>query len=102
MEKIKPFCKDENIVLTVHVRERMKKRGVWYSDMVAAVANGEIIERYEDDSPYPSCLILGHATSNLPLHVVIGIGDDKLWVITTYYPTLDKWEDGFRIRKAVK
>jgi hypothetical protein len=31
---------------------------------------GEIIEEYPDDTPYPSCLILGRTASGRSLHIV--------------------------------
>ncbi|MBM4121748.1 MAG: DUF4258 domain-containing protein [Nitrospira sp.] len=31
---------------------------------------GEIIETYPEDSPYPSCLILGRTVTERPLHIV--------------------------------
>ena len=51
------------------------------------IRDGEVIEDYPDDYPFPSCLILGHG-----IHVVCGIGEGKAWIVTAYRPTLDKWE----------
>ena len=99
-EEIRSLCNDESIVLTAHVRDRMKKRGIQYDDLVLAVSCGEIIKQYEDDNPYPSCLILGNTADNRPLHVVVSTDGEILWFITTYYPGADKWCDKFRTRKA--
>ena len=101
VKDIKSLCHDDTIVITVHARERMKKRNISYDYLVLALSNGEIIEQYEDDNPYPSCLVLGYTSDNRPLHVVISIGSGVIWGITTYYPTLDKWEDDYKTRKAV-
>ena len=27
---------------------------------------------------------------------------DMIWIITTYYPNLDKWEDDYKTRKVAK
>jgi hypothetical protein len=62
--------------------------------------NGEIIEQYPNDYPFPSCLVLGLSVHKKCLHVVCGIGDAELWLITAYYPNIDKWEEGFRVRKG--
>jgi len=102
IQDIKALCNDAGIVLTAHVDEMMNKRNVLYSDMVIAISNGEIIEQYESDKPFPSCLILGYTTDNRPLHIVVSIGSGVLWVITTYYPTLDRWESDYKTRKVVK
>jgi hypothetical protein len=34
------------------------------------------------------------------MHVVAGVGDGKLWIITEYHPTLEKWENDYKTRKA--
>jgi hypothetical protein len=102
IEEIKPLCTDENILLTAHVLNRMKKRGIQYSDMVYAIRNGEIIEQYENDTPCPSCLVLGYTPSNSPLHTVLSVDGETIWIITAYYPSSDKWDDLFKNRKAVK
>ncbi|MCL2366577.1 MAG: DUF4258 domain-containing protein [Oscillospiraceae bacterium] len=68
--------------------------------MIHAITNGEIIEQYRDDYPYPSCLILGATVSNKQhLHVVCGVSNGRLWIITTYYPDLGKWEADYKTRK---
>lgn len=62
---------------------------------------GEIIERYPNDYPYPSCLLLGSAVNKRKIHIVCGIGNGKLYIITAYYPDTDKWENDYKTRKAV-
>jgi len=61
--------------------------------------NGVIVEQYPDDYPYPSCLILGQANDGSWLHVVCGIGDDELWMITAYHPSLQEWNDDLMTRR---
>jgi hypothetical protein len=61
--------------------------------------NGEIIEQYPTDYPYPSCLILGLSVSNQHIHVVVGSNMETLWIITAYYPNPDKWENDNKTRK---
>ena len=100
IEDIKLACTDDTIVLTDHVRERMKERNIKYDDVIFSIFNGEIIEQYENDKPYPSCLIFSNG--ECPLHVVASLNRGIIWIITTYVPTLDKWEIGYKIRKAVK
>ena len=64
--------------------------------------NGEIVEDYPTDYPNPSVLILGYTYNDSPIHVVVGIGNDSIQIITAYYPSLDIWESDYKIRKAVK
>jgi len=97
---IKLACTADTTVFTNHARERMRERNIRYVDIASSIADGVIIEQYEDDKPYPSCLILGYSEKK-PLHVVLSLDRGILWVITTYTPTLAKWEEGYKIRKVV-
>ena len=99
IEEIISMCKDETIILTNHVNERMKERDIKYEDLIIAILNGKIIEQYEDDKPYPSCLIMGYTSDNKPLHIIAGVESGMIWLITSYYPTIIKWEDDFITRK---
>lgn len=65
-----------------------------------AISNGEIIEQYPDDYPFPSCLIRGIA-DNKVLHIVTSISDEIMYVITAYIPDALRWDHEFRIRKEV-
>ena len=83
---------------TEHIIDRIAKRNISRDDVKQALISGEIIEDYPDDYPYPSCLIFSKVNNN-PLHVVCGIGNNELWLITTYYPSLNGWHDDYRTRK---
>ena len=85
---------------TLHGARRLLQRGITADDIDAAILNGEIIEEYIDDYPFPSCLILGNATSGKKIHVVCAVGFDKLWIITAYEPSQNDWEPDFRIRRS--
>ena len=102
LEDIRRLCTDETITITKHTFERIRQRGIKYSYIKNTILNGEIIEQYPDDYPYPSCLIFAVINDNIYIHVVVGISNDRLYIITAYYPTLEKWEDDYRTRKAVK
>ena len=102
IEQLKALCTDENIIITQHSLNRALQRSINYESIKAVIMNGDIIEDYPEDYPYPSCLILGLSDNNKELHVVAGIGEGKLWIITAYYPSLDKWEADYRTRKGVE
>ena len=84
-----------SIMVTGHCMKRMVERGIELSQVKQAIINGEIIEEYPDDYPYPSCLILGDG-----LHIVAGSGDGMLWLITAYHPDPDQWESDLKTRRA--
>lgn len=99
MESLIIMCKNGLLRWTNHVLVRLLQRGITTDDVVCALQNGEIIEQYPTDYPYPSCLILGLSLDRRYLHIVCGIGDTELWIITAYYPDTDKWLSDFKIRK---
>ena len=97
---IKKLCNDKDIEVTSHILSRCYQRNISYTDIKHAIFNGTIIEQYENDYPYPSCLVLGKTTTNKILHVVVGIGNNKLWLITAYEPSLDKWNKDMKTRRS--
>ena len=96
---LRKLCKPENIEMTLHGAKRLEQRGISLSDVLECIMNGEIIEQYPDDYPHPSCLILGISIQGKTLHTVIGSNLNTLWVVTAYYPALDRWESDYKTRK---
>jgi len=96
---LQKLCHDRSIKWTVHVLARLQERGIEPSDVKHCITTGRIIEQYPDDYPYPSCLVLGAAVNGNVLHVVVGVGEGYLWLITAYYPDPLKWNEDFSIRK---
>ena len=99
IKKIKQFVNDGKLRWTNHIAMRLLQRKINQEDIEYALLNGEIIESYEDDYPYPSCLVLGLNKSNEYIHVVCGSNGMELWLITAYYPNQAEWEDDLKIRK---
>jgi len=97
---IKALCDNNELRWTNHVLVRLVQRGITTDDVVCALQSGIIIEQYPTDYPYPSCLVLGLATNNHPIHVVCGLGDDELWLVTAYCPNPDEWTNSFKKRKV--
>ncbi len=99
---IKQMVKDGKIRWTNHIIVRLFQRNMLQTDIENALLNGEIIEDYENDYPYPSCLVYGISLKNKVLHVVCGANKEELWIITAYYPDNLKWEDDLKTRKEIK
>jgi hypothetical protein len=57
------------LVFRVHAIERMFRRRISEVDVRHVLTNGEEIESYPEDTPYPSRLVLGWRGSR-PIHVV--------------------------------
>ncbi len=87
--------------ITDHAYEEAESDGLSYDEIYASVLNGEIIEDYHDDKPYPSCLILSHTQKRDPVHSVWGYNLDNGWavLITVYRPDPKRWIDWKKRRK---
>ena len=99
IETIQAMYLGRAVELTQHFHNRVKERLIKYADVRNAITGGEIIEQCLNDDPNPSVLILGYDCGGKPLHIAIGVDDNKLWLITAYTPTLDLWESDFKTRK---
>lgn len=99
MENIRNYLSKRHIDWTKHCLNRLNQRNISILDVKTAINNGEIIEYYYDDFPYPSCLILGYNINNEMLHIVCGISQEILHMITAYYPNIDKWEEDMKTRR---
>ncbi len=89
------------IIYQRHAVERMAQRGISEEDVEHIVLTGEAIRVYENDTPYPSELLLGWSNTR-PLHVVVATDKEnqRKIVITVYVPDPNKWETDFKRRKS--
>ena len=99
IEKIKDYILKRKIIWTKHCLNRINQRDILISDIKKAMNNGKIIEYYYEDYPYPSCLVMGKSKDNRIIHIVCGMSGDLLYMITAYYPEIDKWEKNMKNRR---
>ena len=99
---IQQMVKKGKIRWTNHVILRLFQRNITQMDIENALLNGEIIEYYDNDYPYPSCLVYGINLNNKVLHIVCGSNENELWIITAYYPDNLKWKDDLKTRKEIQ
>lgn len=78
----------------------MFERGITEEEIRKTLRDGEIIELYPDDTPYPSRLVLGRPGGR-PLHVVVADNtrENETIVVTVYEPDPALWTADFRRRK---
>lgn len=71
-----------------------------FEEIFYSVVNGEIIEEYFNDKPFPSCLIFGDNFNNEPIHSVWAYNKENHWsvLITVYRPSPRLWIN-FRERR---
>jgi hypothetical protein len=78
----------------------MAERHIEEEEVMAVINDGEVIDRYPDDKPFPSCLMLGRVRGR-PLHVVVAVDESGLEkvIVTVYEPDEIRWNSDFRSRR---
>ena len=99
IEDFRRINKSENIIISLHGHLRLNERNISVDDVMNAIENGEIIEQYPEDFPFPSCLILGISVQKQYIHVVVSMNEGMIYLITAYVPSPDKWESDWKTRK---
>lgn len=99
INNLQSVCYDKSIAITQHAKNRFIERGITVENIKNAIYTGEIIEQYENDKPFPSCLLLGETEQNKYIHVVASVDNGFLYIITAYYPDENEWEIDLKTRK---
>lgn len=100
IEDIQKLCERSRLKWSTHCLERMQERNIGTSDVKNCIRTGEIIEIYPNDFPHPSCLIYGKTIKDVTLHVVVGTDNERIFIITAYYPSTIKFENDLKTRKG--
>jgi hypothetical protein len=79
----------------------MLEKGISRASVKYIIINGEMIENYPDDKPFPSGFFLWTVGRYVILHVVISYdaASQKIFVITAYWPDEEHFESDFRTRR---
>jgi hypothetical protein len=93
-EHIREAIRTSRWAMTQHARERAGRRRIGDSDLVVALAEGEVLESYPDDPRGPSALALGHTEDGRAVHAVCAIDlSGTLLIVTMYEPEPPHWLD---------
>jgi hypothetical protein len=86
--------------ITQHARKEAKEDSLLLDEIFYSTQNGEVIEDYPTDTPYPSCLIYGQNQDGDPVHSVWAYAADSqiAVLITVYRPDPNRWIE-WKIRK---
>ncbi len=89
------------IRISDHARDEAREDSLLLNEIFFSVCNGEIIEDYPKDKPYPSCLICGFTENGRPVHSVWAYNQEKqkAVLITVYEPDPGRWIN-FKKRKT--
>ncbi len=99
--QIQTSLAEKRIRITDHAYEEAINDRLMMNDVFFSVMQGEIIEDYPTDKPYPSCLILGTTAAGESVHSVWAHNKENGWavLITVYKPDDKYWIENKRRRK---
>ncbi len=92
------LLRDGSLIVSNHAQIRLFEKNIKNEVVKQLIKDGELIENYKDDFPCPSQLILGQYQGD-HLHLVIGICEDHVRLITVYSPDESKWVN-YRVRRG--
>lgn len=100
LASLRKAIKKGNYEWKKHTLIRLAERNISQDSILEVILKGEVIEDYPKDQPFPSCLML-KMIENKPFHTVVSLDaqNQKVYIITVYEPTLDKFEPDFKIRR---
>jgi hypothetical protein len=81
-----------------HALRRMFERAISTEEIRWLVENGETIEDYPTDFPFPSRLV-GGTVNGRQLHAVVAVDGSRFVVVTTYEPDPGVWNPDGRTRR---
>lgn len=93
VEDVIDAIRNKRVRISDHADEEAHADKLSFSDIYFSVLQGEIVEDYPDDKPYPSCLIYGDTFDGDPVHSVWAYNRDNKWtvMITVYRPDPTRW-----------
>jgi len=93
IETIIDSIRSNRINITHHARQEAKNDSLILEQILYATENGEIIEDYPTDKPFPSCLIYGESRAKEPIHCVWAYDSETTIaiLITVYRPDPGLW-----------
>ena len=100
IEGIREKVRAGKYIISFTHTEKVRLRKIEAEEIENAIFSGTIIEPYPDDPRGASCLVLGFATRDKPLHVICGrLEEDEILIITAYEPDSKEWEADWKNRK---
>ncbi len=99
LEDIIDAIRHDRVRITDHADEEAQADQLSFDEVFVSVFQGEIIEEYPDDTPYPSCLVYGE-TFKEPVHTVWAYNQGNRWavLVTVYRPDPERWIEWRRRR----
>lgn len=103
LDRVLNLAKNRRVRISAHGYTRLAKRDILFADVMAGVANAELLEDYPTYHIGPAVLVLQFDPAGRALHVVWGIEagtDEPAVLITAYVPDPAEWNEDLRSRKS--
>lgn len=94
--------REKRIRISDHADVEAHEDGLSYEEVYYSVLQGEIIEDYPTDRPYPSFLVHGRTVVGDPIHSVWALNPANRWavLVTVYRPDPQQWIDSRKRREV--
>lgn len=92
IEKLRAHVRNGKYRITLHAQKRMDQRAITLAELKEVICQGEVVELYPDDAPFPSCLIVGRVRGGFPLYAVCALSD-MVHIVTVHWMDPAKWLD---------
>ncbi len=79
--------KKDEYYFSRHGDKERQNDNLTISEVEKALLNGMIIEQYKDTGRGASCLVVGFTDIGKPIHIVCGVMEEELAIITVYIPS---------------
>lgn len=84
--------------IKLHALQRINERGILPHEIKEALLDCSVVEDYPEDKRGHSCLVWGKTSEGKDLHIVCGLSEETIWVITIYEPDPKEWETPLKRR----
>jgi hypothetical protein len=103
LQKILELAARREVRISEHGYDELAQDGILATEVIAGVAQAQLVEDYPDYPKGPCVLVLQKDEAGSPIHVVWGIpkkSSSPAVVVTAYRPDPGKWSTGFLHRRV--
>lgn len=95
MHWIQDRIRETRYYYSKHGDQERQNDNLTFAEIEESLLASRILEQYEDTGRGESCLAVGFTAAGKPVHVVCGIREDWLVIITIYIPRPPKFRSPY-------